>query len=61
MMALNVELETNDGSERQIGDVALNTKCKRDMMALNVELRTNENSERQNGDVTLNAKLEMWL
>ena len=46
-MALDVEPETNDDSERQIENIALNAKWKIDMMAPNVELRTNDGSERQ--------------
>ena len=46
-MALNVELKTNNDSERQIEG---------DMMALNVEIETNNDSECQTEYDTLNAK-----
>ena len=51
------------GSKRQIEDVTLNVKRKKDMMALNVELKTNNDSERQTKNMALNAKLhiQLWM
>ena len=59
MIALNVELRTNDGFERRIEDATLNTKLKRDMMDLNIELETNNGFECQNKNTTLNVKRKM--
>ena len=61
VMALDVESETNDDSECQIENTALNAKWKIDMMAPNVELRTNDGSERQTEDVALNTKRKMVI
>ena len=61
MIALNVELRTNDGSERQTKDVTLNVKRKRDMMTPNVELMTNDGSKCQIEDMALNAQMKMRL
>ena len=46
MVALNVELETNNDFERQTKDVALNAKLKKRMVALNTGLETTNGSER---------------
>ena len=67
-MALNVELETNNGFERQTEDMALNAKLKKNMMALSAELKTNNDSNHQTKDITLNVYekggfecLKRWL
>ena len=61
MTALNTKLETNNDSEGQNEDAALNAKSKKEMVTLNAKLKRDGGSERQNGDVTLNAKMKMWL
>ena len=61
MMAMNIELEANNGSGRQNEDAALNDKSKKNMVTLNAKLKRDGGSERQNEDVTLNAKMKMWL
>ena len=63
MMALNVELKTNNGYERQTKDVALNAKLKRRYDGYDAELETNDDSKRQNEYATLNIKLKRrwWL
>ena len=45
MMALNIELRTNDGSEFQTEDATLNIKRKKDIMALNVKLKMQGDNE----------------
>ena len=59
MIALNVELRINDGSERRIEDATLNAKLKKDMMDLNTELETNNGFECQNKNTTLKVKRKM--
>ena len=49
------------GSKRQIEDVTLNVKRKKDRMTLNVELKTNNDSERQTKNMALNTKLQIRL
>ena len=66
-MALDVELKTNNGYERQNEDVALNAKLKNAVvntkrkMVLDVELKTNNDSKCQYEDATLNAKMKMRI
>ena len=58
MMAMNTELEANNGSGRQNEDATLNTKSKKEIVTLNAKLKRDGGSERQNEDVALNAKMK---